>query len=114
MRRFLSLYLVITTQVRTYTCLRCCVLAWARLLRHDLLKKQQDDLGQSILGFTEAILSLPLPRGTPPWSRHCRAIVFPHVRHSFSRQRAQAAPKMSRATLRTLRYLCADGGIELA
>src|SRR6266851_900812 len=35
-------------------------LAMARLRRH-LLSKQQDDLEQSILGFTEAVLSLPLP-----------------------------------------------------
>ena len=39
-------------------------LATARFERY-LLSKQQDDLEQSILGFTEAILSLPLPLPFP-------------------------------------------------
>ncbi len=38
-------------------------LATARLRRYSL-SKQQDDLEQSILGFTEAILSLPLRQGS--------------------------------------------------
>src|SRR5216683_8112136 len=45
-------------------------LATARLKRY-LLSKQLDDLEQSILGFTEAILSLPLPPGfIPPVPKH--------------------------------------------
>src|SRR6266851_2958586 len=45
-------------------------LATARLGRY-LLSKQQDDLEQSILGFTEAILSLPLP------------LPFPNINQAF-------------------------------
>src|SRR6266851_7450653 len=45
-------------------------LATARL-RHYLLSKQQDDLEQSILGFTGAILSLPLP------------LPFPNINQAF-------------------------------
>src|SRR5216683_1821273 len=45
-------------------------LATARLRRY-LLSKQQDDLEQSILGFTEAILSLPLP------------LPFPNINQAF-------------------------------
>jgi len=41
-------------------------LATARLQRYLLLNRQpEDDLEESILGFTEAILSLPLPRDVP-------------------------------------------------
>src|SRR6266851_4960810 len=43
-------------------------LATARLGRHRL-SKQQDDLEQSILGFTEAILSFPLPLPFPNINR---------------------------------------------
>src|SRR6266851_7113543 len=46
-------------------------LASARLGRH-LLSKQQDDLEQSILGFTEAILSLPL------------SLPFPNINQAFN------------------------------
>jgi hypothetical protein len=45
-------------------------LATARLERY-LLSKQQDDLEQSILGFTEAILSLPHP------------LPFPNINEAF-------------------------------
>jgi hypothetical protein len=46
------------------------VLAEARFLRY-LLSKQQDDLEQSILSFTEAVLSLPLP------------LPFPNINQAF-------------------------------
>jgi hypothetical protein len=45
-------------------------LATARLERY-MLSQQQDDLDQSILGFTEAILSLPLP------------LPFPNINQAF-------------------------------
>src|SRR5216683_3752317 len=51
-------------------------LATARLLRYSLLNHQpEDDLEQSILGFTEAILSLPPPRGSP--------LPFPNINSAF-------------------------------
>src|SRR5216683_2884394 len=51
-------------------------LATARLERYSLLNHQpQDDLEESILGFTEAILSLPLPRNSP--------LPFPNINSAF-------------------------------
>src|SRR6266851_7268418 len=51
-------------------------LATARLDRYLLLNRQpEDDLEESILGFTEAILSLPLPRDSP--------IPFPNINSAF-------------------------------
>src|SRR6266851_4221783 len=51
-------------------------LATARLERYSLLNRQpEDDLEESILGFTEAILSLPLPRDSP--------IPFPSINEVF-------------------------------
>src|SRR5712671_3334010 len=51
-------------------------LATARLLRYSLLNHQpEDDLEESILGFTEAILSLPLPRDSP--------LPFPNINSAF-------------------------------
>ena len=51
-------------------------LATARLERYSLLNRQpEDDLEASILGFTEAILSLPLPRNSP--------IPFPNINSAF-------------------------------
>src|SRR6266851_2301619 len=48
----------------------------ARLERYSLLNRQpEDDLEESILGFTEAILSLPLPRDSP--------IPFPNINSAF-------------------------------
>src|SRR6266851_14959 len=49
-------------------------LARARLTRY-LSTRQQDDLDQSILGFAEAILSLPLLRDTPD--------PFPNINEAF-------------------------------
>ena len=49
-------------------------LATARLSRYKL-SSQQDDLEQSILGLTEAILSLPLPRDSP--------LPFPNINSAF-------------------------------
>src|SRR5216683_5361017 len=51
-------------------------LATARLGRYWLSNRQpEDDLEESILGFTEAILSLPLPRDSP--------IPFPNINSAF-------------------------------
>jgi len=60
---FVSICLVIITQLGTYDVYH---LATARLGRYLLLNfEPEDDLEQSILGFAEAILSLPLPRDSP-------------------------------------------------
>ncbi len=50
-------------------------LATARHGRY-MLSKQQDDLEQSILGFTEAILSLPLRQDLP--------FPFPNINQAFN------------------------------
>ena len=54
-------------------------LATARLERYLLLNRQpEDDLEESILGFTEAILSLPLPRDS--------LIPFPNINNAVMGQ----------------------------
>src|SRR6266851_8799096 len=53
-----------------------CHLARARLGRYELLNRQpEDDLEQSILGFTEAIFSLPVPLDSP--------LPFPNIISTF-------------------------------